>query len=529
MIRVLVTEDFEAAQSALCQRLVELGVEAEGADNGKIALEKLSEAARENRPFDCVLIDLEMPVMDGWQLLSALDREYPYVARIIYTATYDDIVSMAKGLSCGAQYFVVADLMPFRDTLTLIRVAVAQKRLEKWKYDALASLDSNRICSGIVEILVESVDCTNVFVALCGAPKSDFVVESEATTSRGRRLFDRTDRINSLLGSPTMVVLGRDQTDRPLEEFGAVSSKSLQMWLSGIRTPGGELLGVVGVEHEHKGVVPAGYKPLIHDMCMIAGTAITAINYAQEKAEEQVDLLRTVNREFAHWVNSPLQVMSYVIDELTDDLKESQVSQNERLCEHMDSLRHVLSELKAIQSRIRQYEGRILVQLERMNLSVLVADCCREYRHRAKGENVALRVRAEKGVEILGDCEQLCYLMRCLLDNAFDAISSKEYSRQTETHGEIDIELTTDVEARRVRLRVADNGVGIQPSLMEQIFVPLFTTKEDLSNVHGIGLFSARHIALRHGAELVLESSTFGSGSVFALCVPLFEGDAELP
>ena len=53
-------------------------------------------------------------------------------------------------------------------------------------------------------------------------------------------------------------------------------------------------------------------------------------------------------------------------------------------------------------------------------------------------------------------------------------------------------------------VNIVDNGPGISPEVMEQIFVPFFTTKESGS---GIGLSLSRQIMKNHGGSIEATSS----------------------
>jgi len=53
-------------------------------------------------------------------------------------------------------------------------------------------------------------------------------------------------------------------------------------------------------------------------------------------------------------------------------------------------------------------------------------------------------------------------------------------------------------------ISVADNGPGITGDIMEQIFVPFFTTRE---NGSGIGLSLSRQIMRLHGGSLQVRSA----------------------
>ncbi len=55
----------------------------------------------------------------------------------------------------------------------------------------------------------------------------------------------------------------------------------------------------------------------------------------------------------------------------------------------------------------------------------------------------------------------------------------------------------------RCEIQVIDNGPGIPPEIMEQIFIPFFTTKE---NGSGIGLSLSRQIMKNHGGSIDVHS-----------------------
>lgn len=65
--RVFLVDDDEALLDALAGLLESEGYEVETARNGKEAIEKLATIA----PPGVILLDLKMPVMDGWQFLAA--------------------------------------------------------------------------------------------------------------------------------------------------------------------------------------------------------------------------------------------------------------------------------------------------------------------------------------------------------------------------------------------------------------------------------------------------------------------------
>ncbi|MDP2105924.1 MAG: ATP-binding protein, partial [Desulfobulbaceae bacterium] len=70
-----------------------------------------------------------------------------------------------------------------------------------------------------------------------------------------------------------------------------------------------------------------------------------------------------------------------------------------------------------------------------------------------------------------------------------------------------------------VRVRITDNGVGIDPNLLDKIFDPYFSTKRQGS---GLGLAITHSIINRHGGHISVES-TMGVGTTFTIYLPASE------
>jgi PAS domain S-box-containing protein len=70
--RILLAEDNQANQRLISLRLSQAGAEVVTAGNGKEALDRASEADREGRPFDAVIMDMQMPVLDGYDAVREL-------------------------------------------------------------------------------------------------------------------------------------------------------------------------------------------------------------------------------------------------------------------------------------------------------------------------------------------------------------------------------------------------------------------------------------------------------------------------
>ena len=67
-----------------------------------------------------------------------------------------------------------------------------------------------------------------------------------------------------------------------------------------------------------------------------------------------------------------------------------------------------------------------------------------------------------------------------------------------------------------VQIKIADNGNGIPPEILDSIFVPFFSTKKTGS---GVGLSLSKQIMMLHRGKINVQSEE-GKGTVFSLIFP---------
>ncbi|HWZ14156.1 MAG TPA: ATP-binding protein [Mucilaginibacter sp.] len=106
---------------------------------------------------------------------------------------------------------------------------------------------------------------------------------------------------------------------------------------------------------------------------------------------------------------------------------------------------------------------------------------------------------------IEADLNLIEQVMINLLVNAVEAVKERDEPRIT---------LTAEVQPNNKTLvKVADNGMGMPPELLDKIFIPFFSTRKAGS---GIGLSLCKQIMLLHKGNIQVQS-TSGIGSAFIL------------
>ncbi len=137
------------------------------------------------------------------------------------------------------------------------------------------------------------------------------------------------------------------------------------------------------------------------------------------------------------------------------------------------------------------------------NINELVEDTVFLMSQESQDQKIALEKKLAPYLPPVNcDQNQIRQILINLIINAFDALDER---------GRVCVE--TEARNGCVHISVQDNGPGITPEDMQQIFNPFFTTK---TRGTGLGLAISKKIAREHQGDLLVES-TIGQGSKFTL------------
>jgi DNA-binding NtrC family response regulator len=122
-VRVLVVDDEPAARRALARALLARGFAVDTAESGSAALDLLR-----TRPTDAVLLDHEMPELDGLATLAQIRRRNPDV-EVVLLIPLGDLAVMAAALRGGAFATLATPLPAPEAAIPLIERAAERRRL----------------------------------------------------------------------------------------------------------------------------------------------------------------------------------------------------------------------------------------------------------------------------------------------------------------------------------------------------------------------------------------------------------------
>ncbi|MFQ3650185.1 MAG: ATP-binding protein, partial [Gemmataceae bacterium] len=156
-------------------------------------------------------------------------------------------------------------------------------------------------------------------------------------------------------------------------------------------------------------------------------------------------------------------------------------------------------------------------EISLVDLNTLVGDVVELMQPRAEERGISLSTKLDESLPLVpADPESM---HRCLLNivgNALDAVQGHENPQVLITTSREP--LGGSVKEPFARIQVIDNGDGIDPNMIHDIFKPFVSTKG--SKGTGLGLAVSRKMMREQGGD-ILVTSELGKGSVFTLRLPL--------
>jgi two-component system NtrC family sensor kinase len=158
------------------------------------------------------------------------------------------------------------------------------------------------------------------------------------------------------------------------------------------------------------------------------------------------------------------------------------------------------------------------MNLESTELNLVVDRCVRLVQHKLEMSGIQLQLDLAEGLpRVQCDPAQIEQVLLALAMNAVDAMPRG---------GNLWLSTRAKPASGKIEIQVRDDGMGISPEILPQIFEPFLTTKESGQGV-GLGLAISRSIMERHRGSIEVQSE-LGKGTTFTLTLPVESGDPVL-
>ncbi len=232
---------------------------------------------------------------------------------------------------------------------------------------------------------------------------------------------------------------------------------------------------------------------------------------AQQETESWQKLIRVLNHEI---MNSaiPISNLSAVVNQIlvTDNGKPKDIQTlNEEEAEDLrGSVKTIEKRSTGLVKFINSYKSLTSMEqpkFEEIGIAELFPRIIKLLENKLSQNNIQVDViMSPNNSSLVVDPDLIEQILINLLLNAIDAVEGKVNPKIILKAGEMN---------RRKIIQVIDNGKGISEEVMENVFVPFYTTKKEGS---GIGLSLARQIMRLHKGDITVTSRP-DEGAVFTL------------
>jgi signal transduction histidine kinase len=255
---------------------------------------------------------------------------------------------------------------------------------------------------------------------------------------------------------------------------------------------------------------------LLHEITMLYAHLLRAVLAQRREREARLMTGDVVSASIAHEVKQPLTAIIASANAGLNWL--------DRVEPDLDELRLVLRRVvtaghhaDAVIENIRAHFKKSARTRTSLDINDVIQEALAVVRDKLQTHRVAVQIEANKRLpRIRGEQVQLQQVLLNLITNAIDSMAAKNGERVLSIRSEVH-------HTGCVMVSVEDTGKGLEPSAMDRIFNPTFTTK---AHGMGMGLSICRSIIEEHEGQLWVTADK-GRGAVFQFTVPVDPGSAS--
>ena len=462
-------------------------------------------------PPDCVVLDYNLPDMDAVEVLAALagpgGRTVCPVVVLTGTVGHEHIRAV---LRAGAQDYLGKGWMT-PESLT----RAVENSAERWAMGGelrdrgVALRESEARLGGILRLSPAGIVQTDAggcmtlvnprFCQMLGYDNLELLGESILKITHPSTV------------APTAAAFGRLAAGGPdfqIEEAYSRKDGAVLRALSNvaaIRSPGGEFLGLIAV------VLDISER-------LRSDEELRRLAAELSEADRRKDVFLAT---LAHELRNPLAPIRNGLELMKLARNNGDAVENVRamMDRQLTQLVRLVDDLLDV-SRITQ--GKVELRRERVDLKAVIEAAVETSRPALEqaGHKLAVVVPDEP-IFVDGDATRLAQVVSNLLHN------SAKY-----THRGGHVRLTVGREGETAVVSVEDNGIGIPPAMLDNVFV-MFTqvdrTLEKTTGGLGIGLSLVKGLLEMHGGTIEARSDGEGMGSEFVVRLPVVMGVVAKP
>lgn len=485
---VLVVDD-DMMLGDLAREALELeGFRVQEAANGVTALEHIAH----ERP-DIILLDVQMPVMDGFRLCTTL-REMPTGAHIpVVMMASSDVAAIKRAYEVGATDFVTKPINWTLLTQRLRYTLRASRVLERARLSEAKLASAQR-------------------VAGLGHWDLDLQTDTASLSEEVYRLLGLTAYgIETAVEAFWKVVHPDDREALKQRRYDAIYMHHPYRIDYRLVLPD----GVERAVHEQADILydasgqPERILGIIQDITE-RKRAEAALQAGKEAAEQAMQVKGTFMANVSHEIRTPINgILGYL--QLLEE-----ISQSEESREYVDKALHAAEHLLTVVDHLLDFSSvnNPMAPLESLDFELRMAldDVLAPLRDKAQRKGLAFTCLVQAGVPtwVAGDPGRLRQVLTHVVDNAIKFTDA----------GEVELRVRLQEGTAReaiIRFEIQDTGIGIPRAAQDGLFQPFFQVDGSATRKYGgtgLGLSIAHGLLERLGGDIGVQSAP-GAGSTF--------------
>jgi signal transduction histidine kinase len=215
----------------------------------------------------------------------------------------------------------------------------------------------------------------------------------------------------------------------------------------------------------------------------------------------------------AHEINNPLASIAFcaeALDHRLDRLLKTSSDPDHRVvASYLKMIQEEAFRCKNITEKLLDFSRCNDIKRERIDLTGLIQGVVEMLRHIGKYTAKTISFYPRETVMAHVDSQEIKQVVLNLIVNALESMDAKGSLR-------IDVRYSQGM----AEMVFADNGCGMSPEVLENIFEPFFTKRRDGKGT-GLGLSITHRIVNQHHGEIMAQSGGEGSGSTFTVRLPI--------
>jgi signal transduction histidine kinase/CheY-like chemotaxis protein len=446
--------------------------------------------------FDVVLLDLNLPDMNGFKVMGHLSKHAPESLVVIMTG-YASLESATEALRCGAHDYLTK---PFarEELIKTLQNAMNHKQVKAAHKHAQQALEESELC---FRNLVENI-LSGVLIVRGGDVLYQNAVQKE------------------LFGPITETAVTCDYKHIYSEDIEKLKDISKQ-FLDG-KIPTAEIDFRFDPSSDPKGGGMLKWVLCRASRISYRGEEALLVNTVDISRLKELERLIIIKNKMhslgraaagmAHEIRNPLTGVNSYLFALKAMLDSgiSSDSDIQRAKKIMEQIQSASNKIENVIKRVMDFARPGVSQMAVTDINKTLRDALKLSAATIRKKEIQLETNYDDAiVECYADKNLIGQVVLNLINNAVHALGSSDQPRR--------LRVSSYLKNGRVLIQVSDSGPGVSGALREKIFDPFFTTKDDGA---GIGLNIVQRIVADHHGAVDVARSEWG-GAQFTIDLPV--------